>query len=116
MSDTDRPVTDSRAAEIAERTRPRPGTWDYVEHGTRDIDALLADRAWCGEQIAQLQGDEKDSDGFARNAEKIILAQAAQIAALVAERDALRAKLETVLLCANCGAAAVAATAEQENP
>ena len=45
-----------------------------------------------------------------------IATQAEQIAALVAERDALRAKLGTVLLCANCGAAAVAATAEQGNP
>ena len=40
----------------------------------------------------------------------------AQIAALEAERDALSAKLGTVLLCANCGAAAVAATAEEETP
>ena len=58
---TDRPVTDSRAAEIAERTRPRPGTWDYVEHGTRDIDALLTDRAWCGDQIAQLQQERDEA-------------------------------------------------------
>ena len=90
---TNRPVSDEYAAEIAKRTRPRPGTWDYAEHGTRDIDALLADRAWCGEQIAQLQGDEKDSDGFARNAEKIILAQAEQISMLRVMLESTREEL-----------------------
>ena len=93
MTTTDRPVSDERAAEIAERTKPGHDTWDYVDHGTRYIDALLFDRTWCGEQIAQLQRDEKDSDGFARNAsiemardKAIIRDQAAQIAALEANK------------------------------
>jgi len=58
---TDRPVSDELAAGIAERS------WDYAVVpgrglvGTRDIDALLADRKWQADQIGQLQ-QERDEE------------------------------------------------------
>ena len=100
MTTTDRPVSDERAAEIA----------DMVDHRHSGLGAywglivrqFLADRAWCNAEMARYRNTAVTLDKYTDDLQR--------------ECDELSAKLGTVLLCANCGAAAVAATAEQGNP